>query len=67
MDDEPVNNFWSIEWSEVQSSILMLLVSLLVFILLAGTIIRQNASLKETITEMQTQCLSAPNKVDEHQ
>ena len=62
MDEQPVTNFWSVEWSEMQSSIIMLLLSLLVFILAAGTIIRQNASLKESIVDMQTQCLQSTPK-----
>ena len=59
MDEEPVNTSWSITWSDMQSSVLMLLLSLLVFILAAGTIIRQNTSIKETIVEMKTQCLAS--------
>lgn len=57
MDEEPVNTIWSISWSDMQSSLIMLLLSLLVFILAAGTIIRQNNSIKETLVQMETQCL----------
>ena len=68
MDEQPVNTFWSVEWSQMQSSIIMLLVSLLVFILAAGTVIRQNNSLKETIVDMKTQCLqSTPQDVGDEE
>ena len=62
MDEEPVTTSWSIGWSDMQSSVIIALLSLLVFVLAAGTIIRQNTSIKESIVQMETQCLASDQR-----
>jgi hypothetical protein len=62
MDEQPITNFWSIGWSEMQSSIIMLMLSLLVFVIAAAAVVRQSININENLIDIEQRCLLLPKR-----